>query len=292
MYDKIIPKKKGGIFMDAIDLRSAIEYFNYIKDTKLSLSLKEISTSQGIDNYLKLIDELLVNASSLHDVKEKHLNITRVNDLASQILNLIFYSSELENKIHEMISKIVVTGGNSYDGSVILVRGKKYITVGSNDKVLSIPTITHEATHIIVPEKSIQNAHLIDTIPILIELITSVILDGMHIGENNFNQVLIVRIASLREEFINKVENLRNIKTEEEQFISAYFRHSFYNYLISFVYALNLLIYYLEDTPRFITHLKNVLNDKNIYELISDYGIDFLSDDTINNVIKVLKNTP
>lgn len=271
----------------------ALEYFNGIRLRNISMELIEFGTCEGLDNYFTLLDEILKNESDISSINIKPMDIKRVCDLSSQIVNLIYGNYVSPQKIHKMYEKVVVTGGYPFDGSVIGVDGKEYITIGKSDTIQSIPTLTHEGSHLIIPNTYLNNAHILDTLPILTELISSIILDGMHIGESNFENTLILRIASLRDQIVYKHTKVYDEENEKTKYIKSYVQHSLYNYLISFVYAINLLIYYLEDARSFLNKLDNSLkNDENVYDFLRYYGIDFTSSSTIDNAIKVLKNTP
>lgn len=285
--------RKEGLVMEDAEFTQALNYFSAIVSYNLSLVVEEFKTIDGINNYSYIIDELLKNASDDSCIDLLDLDISRVYDLSSQILTLLFNEYKSKEFIHEYFERVVVTGETPFDGSVIMVKGKKFITVGKNDKVMSIPTLTHEGTHIIVPYTYTKNSHILDALPILVELITSILLDGMHIGSSNFNNSLIVRISNLKELYFKESLLISQDASERDKYIHAFKRHSFYNYLISFVYATNLLIYYLEDAPKFISTLNDSLKyDKSFYDLLKYYGINFTKNETITNTIKVLKNTP
>lgn len=279
--------------MDDKEFMAALNYFSNIRKYKLSLSVLEFETSSGVDNYSYFIKELIKNKSSMENISINPLEISRVYDLSSQILTLIFKESVKPQSIHSLYERVVVTGSTPFDGSVIEVDDKKFVSVGKNDAIESIPTLTHEGTHVIIPYSYTNNYHTIDTIPILTELIASIILDGMHIGENNFNKFLIARISSLRVEFLDLINTTPAPENKKEIYINHYKRHTFYNYAISFIYATNILINYLEEPSHFIDKLnESLMNDTNVYDLLHYYGVNFNSSKTIENSIKVLKNTP
>lgn len=279
--------------MEDTEFIQALNYFSAIVSYNLSLVVEEFQTVDGVNNYSYIIDELLRNISNTSSIDILDMENTRVYDLSSQILNLLFGEYKSREYIHDYFERVVVTGKTPFDGSVIMVEGKKFITVGKNDKIMSIPTLTHEGTHIIVPYSYIRNSHVLDALPILVELITSILLDGMHIGSSNFNNSLIVRISDLKEQYLKGSLLISQDASERDKYVHTFKRHSFYNYLISFVYATNLLIYYLEDAPRFIGTLNDSLKyDESFYDLLKYYGINFTKNETISNTIKILKNTP
>lgn len=279
--------------MESKEFIQALNYFNGVKNYNLSLSTIELNTMDGINSYSRLLSEISINPSDAKTIPIRNAEIKRVYDLSSQILNLIFASYKSQEYIHALFERVAVTGTSPFDGSVVLADGKEFITVGRNDKIQSIPTLTHEGTHIIVPFSYTENCHILDTLPILTELISALILDGMHIGSDNFNNCLIQRISNLKEQMLNRDKEVAVKGINEAQYVRAYRRHLFYNYLISFVYAINLLKFYLEGAPEFLNKLNNsLMYDSDLYDLLKYYGIDFSSNETVDTTINVLKNTP
>ena len=275
-----------------------IDFFKYISENHLSLEFDELLTVDGLLNYYNIRDLSLKTNATIDAFPIPSLEIVRVLQLSGDILNLVFHHHNPvidKKEIYKIITDICLIGGNNpFTGYVQKKDGKRSILIECVDKVACIPTITHEASHIIMPISYTPNYHHTEMIPILVEFIASYILDRMDIGENNLELAYAYWVANLKHQIILKNKYDENqpekIDFNEEGLSYAFNTNYTYTYIISTLYAFNLLPMFFDNYKSFLTKLSNsIISGENIQDLYKYYGLDFSSSKFMDEPTNILK---
>ncbi len=278
--------------------KKVLDFFNYVKKNSINLSFSEID-NEIAKTYLNDFTNILLNSNISYQQSSLSLTPSKVYDLATQILYIMFGKTFSNDDIDELKNKIIITdGANPFEGGIGYLDQEKYIILECANSNYSVPTLTHESTHYLTDGKYYSNYHHIETLPILIEFITSLILDGMNIGNNNYEAIIAERFITLQERIKDKIkytitsnDRLNNQLLEQKQMFYVYSSNIAYTYLISTIYALNLLVYYKQDVFAFISKLNRTLKYQNgLEDLIKYYNIDLNKRETYDEPIRILNN--
>ena len=226
-------------------------------------------------------------------------NGTRIDDLFNEFISLVILNNSQE----------VLDGGVYRTGTFDKLDGY-VVFLPSNTNISAIVCIVHEFMHFFLRKNNLESCKFYygEILSIMMEKISSAIVQNMGIDSQMINKIENVRIETLKYHYTEQKDYLKFVSKFASRFPIYEYEYakkmcndyrSYYQLLaqcygIGYLYAENLYSLYQESPQKIITDVRNIIDgSKSLEDVLSYYNIGTDNKNTFEiakNKIKLMTN--